>query len=96
MKNRRSQRRINHSLTQVLIVTAGLVLMLSAPCTLAEHPTDLLNVSVQVEAISEATAESGTTVPSRAASATELERAVSACGSAASPAPSPIVRSDEG
>ena len=49
MKNSRSQRRINHSLTQVLIVTAGFALMVSAPCTLAEYPTDQLNVSVQVK-----------------------------------------------
>jgi len=76
MKNSRSQRRINHSLTQVLIVTVGLALMVSAPCTLTEHPTQPLNVSAQVEAISEPAAESGTTGPSRAASATELERAV--------------------
>ncbi len=59
MKNIRSQRRINHSLTQVLIVTAGLALMVSAPCTLAEHPTHLLNVSVQVEAISEPRLKAG-------------------------------------
>jgi soluble lytic murein transglycosylase-like protein len=80
MKNRRPQRRSNHSLTQVLIVTAGLVLMVSAPCTLAEHPTHSLNVSVsaQIEVISEPVVESGSTGPSRAASATELERAVRA------------------
>ncbi len=78
MKNLGSQSRINHSLTQVLIVPAGLVLMVSAPCTLAEHPTHSLNVSAQIEAISEPAVESGTTGPSRAASATELERAVTA------------------
>ena len=76
MKNIRSQRRINHSLTQVLIVTAGFALVVSAPCTLAEYPTDQRNVSVQIQAISEPTAESRATGPSHAASATELERAV--------------------
>lgn len=76
MKNIRSQSRINLSLTQVAIVTVGLALVVSAPCTLAEGPTDQLIVSVQVQAMSEPMAESGATGPSRAASATELERAV--------------------
>ena len=76
MKNIRSQRRINHSLTQVLIVTVGFALLVSTPCTLADYTTDQLGVSVQVQAISDPTAESRATGPSQAASATELERAV--------------------
>ena len=76
MKNIRSQRRINHSLAQVLIVTAGFALVVSFPVTLAADPTDQPNVSVQVQAISEPMGESRATDPSRAASATELERAV--------------------
>ena len=76
MKNIRSQRRINHSFTQVLIVTAGFTLVVSSPVTLADDPTDQPNVSVQVQAISEPMGERRATHPSRAASATELERAV--------------------
>lgn len=74
MKNNQSQRRINHSLTEVLIV-AALALVISAPGTLTDYATDQPNVSVQVQTISDPTAES-TTDPSRAASTTELERAV--------------------
>jgi len=76
MKNIRLERGIYHPLTQLVIVTAGLALVISAPCTLAELPTHPLNVSVQVQAISAPTPESGATGLARAASATELERAV--------------------
>ena len=76
MKNKRSQKRINHSLTQVLIAAAALALIVSAPGTLADYPTDQANVSVQVQTISDPTAAGRATDPSRAASATELERAV--------------------
>src|SRR6185436_14240916 len=76
MKNKRSQKRINHCLTEVLIVAAALALIVSAPGTLAEYPNDQANVSVQVQTISDPTAAGRATDPSRAASATELERAV--------------------
>src|SRR6476620_2807609 len=76
LKNIRSQRRINHSLTEVLIVAAAFALVISAPGTLADYPTDQPNQSVQVQTISDPTAEGRATDPSRAASATELQRAV--------------------
>jgi soluble lytic murein transglycosylase len=75
MKNARTQTRSEHALVPVVMVLTVLV-VISAPCQLAENSYGQLSVSVQGETVSETKAERKATGLPQRASASELEHAV--------------------